>query len=232
MGQPSRSLLLAFLLFAVYYVRAKVLDRISYSRKKREHGCQEAPRYPHKDPFLGLDLLIKDTKEHTESVYLAEIMRQYAAYGKTHQIRFLNARMIRTMDPKNIQAVLGLNAKDFGLQPLREGLAMPMFGRGISTTDGEAWQHSRSLIRPTFSRAEICNLGSLEFHVGRLLDLVPQDGSEIDLQPLLSRLVCFSCALPARIRFRNFSNVPKCQGNNMENTPISFPFTFSAGPIA
>ena len=150
--------------------------------------------------ILGLDLLIKDTKEHTKSVYLAEIMRQYEAYGKTHEIRFLNARMIRTMDPKNIQAVLGLNAKDFGLQPLREGLAMPLFGRGINTTDGEAWQHSRSLIKPTFSRVEICNLSSLESHVGRLLDLLPQDGSEFDLQPLLSRLVCFSHALPASLR--------------------------------
>ena len=199
MRQPPRSLLLALFLFAVYYVAAKVLDRISYSRKKREHDCQEAPRYPHKDPFLGLDLLIKDTKEHTKSVYLAEIMRQYAAYGKTHEIRFLNARMIRTMDPKNIQAVLALNAKDFGLQPLREGLAMPLFGRGINTTDGEAWQHSRSLVKPTFSRVEICNLGSLEAHVGRLLDLLPQDGSEFDLQPLLSRLVCYSHALPASL---------------------------------
>ena len=199
MRPPPRSLILALFLYAVYYVRAKVLDRISYSRKKREHGCQKAPRYPHKEPFLGLDLLIKDTQEHTKSVYLAEVMRQYAAYSKTHEIRFLNARMIRTMDPKNIQAVLGLNAKDFGLQPLREGLAMPLFGRGINTTDGEAWQHSRSLIKPTFSRAEICNRNSLESHVGRLLDLLPRDGSEFDLQPLLSRLVCFSRALPASL---------------------------------
>ena len=207
MRQPPRSLLLALFLSAVYYVGAKVLDRISYSRKKRQLGCQEAPRYPHKDPFLGLDLLIKDTKEHTKSVYLAEIMRQYEAYGKTHEIRFLNARMIRTMDPKNIQAVLGLNAKDFGLQPLREGLAMPLFGRGINTTDGEAWQHSRSLIKPTFSRVEICNLSSLESHVGRLLDLLPQDGSEFDLQPLLSRLVCFSHALPASLG-RKLDSIP------------------------
>ena len=196
MGQTSRSLLLALSLFIAYHVGAKILDRISYSRNRRLRGCQEAPRYPHKDPFFGLDLLIKDTKEHNKCIYLAEIMRQYAVYGKTHEVRFLNARMIRTMDPKNIQAVLGLNAKDFGLQPLREGLAMPLFDHGINTTDGEAWQHSRSLIKPTFSRVEICNLDSLESHFGRLLDLLPRDGSEIDLQPLLSRLVCFADALP------------------------------------
>lgn len=138
----------------------------------------------HKDLSFGLDLLIKDTEEHTECVYLAETMRQFAVYRKTHEIRFLNARMIRTMESKNIQVVLGLNAKAFGLQPLREGLAMPLFDHGINTTDGEAWQHSRSLIKPIFSRVEICNLSSLESHFGRLLDLLPQDGSEVDLHPV------------------------------------------------
>ena len=190
MAIVSRLLVLAFSFLAVYYIGAKILDRISYSNKKRLYRCQDAPRYPHKDPFFGLDLLVKDTKEHTNCVYLAEIKRQYAVHGKTHEIRFLNARMIRTMDPKNIQAVLGLKSKDYGLQPLREGLAMPLFGHGINTTDGEAWQHSRSLIKPTFSRVEICNFDSLESHFARLLDLLPHDGSEVDLQPLLSRLVC------------------------------------------
>ncbi|CAG8983049.1 hypothetical protein HYALB_00006077 [Hymenoscyphus albidus] len=96
--------------------------------------------------------------------------------------------MIRTMDPKNIKTVLGLNAKDYGLEPLRKGLAMPLFGSGINTTDGKYWQYSRSLIKPTFSRTEICNLDSLEFHFGQLLDLLPKDGETVDLQPLFSRL--------------------------------------------
>lgn len=97
--------------------------------------------------------------------------------------------MIRTMEPKNIQAVLGLHAKDYGLQPLREGLAMPLFDHGINTTDGEEWQRSRSLVKPTFSRVEICNFESLEFHFQRFLDLIRRDNYQVDLQPLLSRLV-------------------------------------------
>lgn len=70
---------------------------------------------------------------------------------------------------------------------------MPLFDHGINTTDGEFWQYSRSLIGPTFSRAEICNFSSLEVHVGRLLDLIPRNRSEFDLQPLFSRLV--SCII-------------------------------------
>ena len=88
----------------IYYIIIKVSESISYIKAKRLHGCQEAPKYPHEDPFFGLDLLIKDTKEHSSGTYLAEVQRQYAVYGKTYEIRFLNARMIRTMDPKNSQA--------------------------------------------------------------------------------------------------------------------------------
>lgn len=204
MSQTTRLLLLGFSLLVFYYIGAKALNRFSYSKAKRLYSCEDAKKYPHKDPFFGLDLLIKDTKEHTKSVYLAEIKRQYAVYGKTHEIRFLNARMIRTMDPQNMQAVLALNAKDFGLQPLREGLAMPLFDHGINTTDGKFWQYSRSLIKPTFSRIEICNFSSLEFHFSRFLDLMPRDRSEIDLQPLFSRLVRYLTFLIDRVSVEKF----------------------------
>lgn len=181
---------IALLIF--YIAVTKLIDRRSYRRKKHQYGCSEAVKYPYSEPFIGIDLLVKGAKEHTACVYLEEIQRQYAVYGKTHEVRFLGRHTIRTMDPKNIQTVLGLKAKDYGLQPLREGLAIPLFDHGINTADGEYWQHSRSLIKPTFSRAEICNLASLEFHFRRLLELIPKDGAEVDLQPLFSRMVCTS----------------------------------------
>ncbi|KAF4620202.1 hypothetical protein G7Y89_g14620 [Cudoniella acicularis] len=61
----------------------------AYEREKRRHGCGEAVKYPHKDPFFGLDLLIKDMKDHTAGAYLKEIQHHCAVYGKTHEIRFL-----------------------------------------------------------------------------------------------------------------------------------------------
>ena len=105
--------------------------------------------------------------------------------------------MIRTMDSRNIQAILSTNARDFGLQPLREGLAEPLFGRGINTTDGEEWQQFRATVNPTFNRVEICNFGLLETHFQRLLDHIPKDGSQVDLQPLFSQMVgCYKFLMP------------------------------------
>ena len=198
MGKISRIIAFGATALIVYIAITKLIDRRVYEREKRRNGCGEAVKHPHRDPLFGLDLLVKDAKEHAACIYLEEIQRQYAVYGKTHKVRFLGERMIRTMEPKNTQTLLGLNAKDYGLQPLREGLAMPLFNHGINTTDGKYWQYSRSLIKPTFSRVEICNLASLEFHFGRLLELVPKDGTAVDLQPLFSRLVCSSslgCAM-------------------------------------
>lgn len=61
--------------------------------------------------------------------------------------------------------------------------------QGIFTADGSIWARSRALIRPTFARSGISNFSCLEKHVGRLLDLIPHDGSTVDLQPLMKHLV-------------------------------------------
>lgn len=188
MGQISRLSALGATALILYFVITKIVARVAYERKKRLHGCAEVAKFPHKDPVFGLDLLVKELKMHTDGTYLGEIERQYDLYGKTFEVLFFGSRMIRTKDPKNIQTILGHKANDYGLQPLREGLAEPFFGRGINTTDGEYWQYSRSLIKPTFSRVEICNFTALESHFGRLMDLLPRDGTAIDLQPLFSRL--------------------------------------------
>jgi len=44
------------------------------------------------------------------------------------------------------------------------------------------------LIKPTFSRMEICNFASLELHFQRLVALIPRNRAVVDLQPLFSRL--------------------------------------------
>lgn len=57
-------------------------------------------------------------------------------------MNILGQKLIKTMDSSNIQTILALKFKDFGLQPMREGLAKPFFDKGINTTDGHFWQYS------------------------------------------------------------------------------------------
>jgi cytochrome P450 len=60
----------------------------------------------------------------------------------------------------------------------------PIFGKGIFTTDGADWEHSRAMLRPNFVRSQVGDLATFETHIRRLIDAVPADGSTVDLQPL------------------------------------------------
>jgi len=59
-----------------------------------------------------------------------------------------------------------------------------MLGRGIFTTDGEAWAHSRAMIRPNFNRTQVADLDAFEKHIQTLFQILPRDGSTVDLQDL------------------------------------------------
>ena len=113
---------------------------------------------------------------------------QVDTYGHTFQSRPYGTTKIFTIEPRNLQTVFATNFESFGVQPLRLFPFGPFIGKGILTTDGAFWEHSRALVRPTFARAQIANLSSLEVHVSRMIDLIPKDGSTVDLQPLFARL--------------------------------------------
>jgi cytochrome P450 len=62
-------------------------------------------------------------------------------------------------------------------------------GRGFLTTDGEIWNHSRKLLKPTFARSNLLDLSTVENELDKLIEAIPTDGSTVDLQPLLSNMV-------------------------------------------
>lgn len=44
-------------------------------------------------------------------------------------------------------------------------------------------------MKPIFSRSEVSDVDTLDFHVGRFLDLIASDGSTVNLQEPLHNLV-------------------------------------------
>lgn len=65
---------------------------------------------------------------------------------------------------------------------------VPIFGHGIFTTDGVAWQKSPQLLRPTFARDNLANLGVIEDHMQELFRCIPRDSLTVNLQELFFRL--------------------------------------------
>jgi cytochrome P450 len=70
-------------------------------------------------------------------------------------------------------------------------------GVGFLTTDGSIWQHSRKLLKSSFSKSNISDLSFLSREVDKLFAKIPGDGSAVDLQPLMSLMVraLFTAAL-------------------------------------
>ena len=110
---------------------------------------------------------------------------------KTFEANLLGSRMIYSSEPENMKAMSTAQWKDFGVEAIRQGngAVSPFIGHGTSTSDGKMWEHSRNLIKPYFDRDGYRNLDRLAIHVDHLCDLIPLDGSTVDLQPLLQRWV-------------------------------------------
>ena len=136
---------------------------------------------------FGLDIVLQSMRWLRESNQNVSMQAQYAKYGSTFSSKVYGTTKICTIDPKNLQAAFSTDFANWGVQPLREFYFGPFIGRGILTTDGTFWEHSRALIRPTFSRSQLADLSKFDVHMERLIKLIP-NASDIDLKPLFSRL--------------------------------------------
>ena len=165
----------------------QTLQRAAAFRKaRRQHGATRAPRYPHRD-LWGYDLY-NQRQEATKKGHMMKLYdEQYEQLGHTWEEQFFNQKVINTSDMVNIQHVAALGFDNFG-KPDRS-YAMKFLGDGIFASEGPKWKFSRDLIKPTFSKAEVGDVKGMELHVNHFLDLIPRDGSTIDMQPLLKRLV-------------------------------------------
>lgn len=111
-----------FLLAAALFASIKLIRHIAYINARKAKGCAEPPKYPHKDPFLGLDYWRNQRDAAQKSQWLSTSKALFAKYGKTYEINNLGQRMIHTMETENIQSVWATDFNNWGLQPLREVL--------------------------------------------------------------------------------------------------------------
>lgn len=86
-----------------------------------------------------------------------------------------------------MQAVGATQWQDFGREKRRA--ARGFFGDGILSMNGHEWKQARELVNPLFQRAELTDVDHFRKYVDRMLELIPRDGSTVDMQPLLQKLV-------------------------------------------
>lgn len=182
-------------IYVAYLIFVTWSERSRYGNAARQHGCKPVARYPNRDPLLGIDLFASIRRADSEGHRSEAYRNLHRKYGATFEMRALSGPQLQTSKPENIRAICTSAFNDFGVGPMRGRIGVPFLDRGIFTEDGAFWKHSRALIRPTFSRAEIADLGNFERHVLRLLALIPRDSSTTNLLPLLKRLVSVLCGV-------------------------------------
>ena len=157
---------------------------------KRKHGCESPPYAPQRNSILlGVDdafRALRGSPRPTPDPFVSTGQRGDA---NTYQLElFPGRKKILTREPTLLKSVLAVDAGSWGLEPLRLFPFYPFIGAGIMNTDGAKWKKSREMLMPTFSRDQIADFSRLSMHVGRLLHLVPGDGTTVDMHPLLARL--------------------------------------------
>lgn len=113
--------------------------------------------------------------------------------GNTFAVDRLGTRIIFTRDHRNVQAVLTTKFKDFSVSLDRKAHQALLGTEGIFTQDGAAWARSRALLKPSFTRTQIADLGALESQLDILImhlkrTTAANPGQPVDLQPLFLNL--------------------------------------------
>ncbi|KAM0181147.1 hypothetical protein ACHAPC_000557 [Botrytis cinerea] len=179
---PSLLFLCAVLLLTI---RA-LTNHISTNRLRK--GCQPPRSIPQKDPFFGLDIIYSRFTETYEKQSRDTIARSlFSKYGHTFQSFPYGVAEIVTEAPEHVKAIYGTDFESFGVGPMRSFGLKPLAGDGLMSTDGAVWKAHRSVLTPIFAKATH-HQHMFEQHVSRLLALIPEDGSTVDLQPLFDRL--------------------------------------------
>ncbi|KAI0839673.1 putative N-alkane-inducible cytochrome P450 [Hypoxylon sp. FL0890] len=181
----NHQLIFGALGFLVLYLIGRFIARqLEIRAFKRKHGCLPPPREPQPEHIIGLAAWNRLRRERRDRITLQETTRRAKELGYTSSLVMAGNRFTVTCDPVNLKAMLATNFNDFGLGP-RDGPLGPVLNGGIFISDGEAWQHSRALIRPAFTRTQVADLSSLHEHIEALLSRIPKDdGVTVDLKPL------------------------------------------------
>lgn len=102
-------------------------------------------------PWLGdIPALLLHRRDHIDELH--------KRWGDAFAIRVAGTRMVLLHHPEHAQQVLRQNAANYVKQGAIWDRVRDLFGNGLLTSEGEAWQESRIKLNPQFSRRQVEHL--------------------------------------------------------------------------
>lgn len=142
--------------------------------------------YRNLEPFIAFDMILSLLSAAKNKKMLQWFNGHFQTYGPTYVVRTIPKCAIHTIEAENIKAAYSLKFDDWSVRPARRSFKHLMNGSTFMS-DGAAWSHSRSILRPMFVKDRITDLELYEAHFQKLLRLIPQDGSTFDIGALFHR---------------------------------------------
>jgi hypothetical protein len=126
----------------IIIVVAKPKTWFKIARSQALHAYNKPLWYPHKDPILGLDILLDLARAIYNHRFLAFTAELISRFGGTVTYLSLGRQAVYTIDPANLHTMLAdrIRFQDFGLGPTRKKSLQPLFGNGIFNSDGAVWK--------------------------------------------------------------------------------------------
>ena len=166
-----------------------LLNAIRFARKRRNHGCLPARRYPQRIPYIGSDVYQTMFKSKYSGRHLQFMQGLFARYGSTFEATIWGQPWIFTADAAVMHAINTTQARCFGVEPIRQTVNKGWMGDGIFVSDGPKWKESRLLFKPLFLKTQVLPLQRFDGHLENLFRNIPGNGTTIDLQSLFRRMV-------------------------------------------
>ncbi|KAJ6443815.1 cytochrome P450 family protein [Purpureocillium lavendulum] len=183
------------------YIINSISEHIRHAKRAKELGCEPPLKSTGPEPSGIVSMMrgANASRQKRLPVWVQEQLEKVAE----REGRYVGTVILRTpffrdtlftLDPQNIQTVLALKFKDFGLGPNRTENFKPLLGNGIFAANGKQWEHSRALLRPQFVRSQVSDLDLEEDHVKAMMTVLDRqlgrDGwtDTVDLSKLFFRL--------------------------------------------
>ncbi len=226
----SFQVLALLLVFIIYWIQQKLTLRTHRLRIMKEHGCKVIRRFPEvENPFFEWRFLSKSIGAYRQHRMFDLIQDRYRRLGYTFRAKIMFRYIYQTAEPENVKTMLSTKFNDWNLPDQRKSSFIPLLGKGIFTSDGPAWQHSRTLLKPNFIRSQVGDLKTFETHIEHLIQSIPRDGSTIDLQEPFFRLTIDSAT---EFLFGESVNSLAPGASTKDNTEFAEAFNRSQAEVA
>ena len=166
------------------------LSRWRYQVEAKRRGCGSLPDATTQGT-LGIFAIYHIFKAVIQKRAMGSLVQWTDSAGNeihTCRCNLVGDDLIFSRDPDNFKALAVTQVNDYDLGDARMEILEPILGTGVLNNRGEAWKHSRALLRPQFARESISDLEMEERHLNDIWPLLDKQVSKdgwtgvIDLQ--------------------------------------------------